>query len=81
VTKHFRSKLTEESPAIPKSLPQNVKPVITNITNYESQENVVNQCTHFRKINPPFLEHGGIEKSCVYLSIIYLTTLSLALIK
>jgi hypothetical protein len=79
MTKHFHSKLTEESCAIPMSLPQNAKPVITNITNFKSEDNVVNQCTHFRNISPPFLDHGGMEKSCVYLSMIYLTTLSLAL--
>jgi hypothetical protein len=63
MTKHFHSKLTDESNAIPSSLPQNAKPVIINIINCESQGNVVNQCTHLKKISPPFLDHGVMEKS------------------
>lgn len=53
MTKHFHSKLTKQSHAIPQSLPQNAKPVITTITNYKSQDNVVNQRIHFRKISLP----------------------------
>jgi hypothetical protein len=72
IHKDQMTKLTEESQAIPKSLPQNTKPVITNII-FESLDNTVNQCTHLEKSVSHFLT---MEKACVYLSsMIYLTTL------
>jgi hypothetical protein len=73
IHKDQMTKLTEESQAIPKSLPQNTKPVITNIITFESPDNTVNQRTHLEKSVSHFLT---MEKACVYLSsMIYLTTL------